>query len=395
MKKRILLASLLCLGALVGCGNDNNPSSSVNNPSSEEISSEVSSEEVSSAYVGEGTKDLPYTVSEICALCDSLAEGAVSDATAYVVGSLVKVTYYNEKYNSYTAIITDGAKEFTLYSANLADGIEGLNVGDELVAHGYYTLYQGKTYEFTGKDGEYPSIDSATAKTYKLSSKVVDEEGNTSTKATINGLTNEVTSGTPASFTLTVEEGYVATVTLNGQTITAQGGSYKVEAYMNSEIVVKVAEQQVVAGQTTFLLTGHTLEANAAKEGDVTPFFAVVEPEGADLLSAVTITAATEGRNCFGFYANYRLYTTSTLTIDVKAGYVITGVELVNFVGNKETNSSVSVTGLATDATANSKSSGVNVVVTYENGVNQVVITNTSESEQVRFDSLKITVKEA
>ena len=93
MKKRILLASLLCLGALVGCGNDNNPSSSVNNPSSEEISSEVSSEEVSSAYVGEGTKDLPYTVSEICALCDSLAEGAVSDATAYVVGSLVKVTY--------------------------------------------------------------------------------------------------------------------------------------------------------------------------------------------------------------------------------------------------------------------------------------------------------------
>ena len=39
MKKRILLASLLCLGALVGCGNDNNPSSSVNNPSSEEISS--------------------------------------------------------------------------------------------------------------------------------------------------------------------------------------------------------------------------------------------------------------------------------------------------------------------------------------------------------------------
>ncbi|MBE6132400.1 MAG: hypothetical protein E7180_03290 [Erysipelotrichaceae bacterium] len=400
MKKRILLASLLCLGALVGCGNDNNPSSSVNNPSSEEISSEVSSEEVSSeevssAYVGEGTKDLPYTVSEICALCDSLAEGAVSDATAYVVGSLVKVTYYNEKYNSYTAIITDGEKEFTLYSANLAEGIAELNVGDELVAHGYYTLYQGKTYEFTGKDGSYPLIDSATAKTYKLSSKVVDENGNASTNATVNGLANQVTSGTPASFTLTVKEGYVATVTLNGQTITATSGTYSVEAYMDSEVVVKVTERQEVAGTTTFLLTGHTLEANAAKSGDVTPFFAVVEPAGADLLSVVTITAETSGANCFGFYSNYRLYTGSTLTIDVKDGYVISGVELVNFVGNKDSESSVSVTGLATDATATKDSSNVNVVVTYENGVSQVVIANTSESEQVRFDSLKITVKEA
>ena len=194
---------------------------------------------------------------------------------------------------------------------------------------------------------------------------------------------------------MTVKEGYVAVVTLNGETITATSGTYSVEAYMDSEVVVTVTEQKGVEGRTEILLTGHTLGENAAKAGDVTPFFAVVEPAGADLLSVVTITAETTGANCFGFYANYRLYTGSTLTIDAKAGYVIKGIELINFVGNKDTDSSVSVTGLATDATANKSSKDVNVVVTYESGVAQVVITNTSASEQVRFDSIKIIVEEA
>lgn len=262
MKKKLTLASLLLVGALVGCGGGNagnstpseessqdNQSSVVETTSSEEGSSEVS-EETSEATSPYGTLEAPLSVSAINDLVDQLQASDwnnkyFSENIAYATG-FAKSVSYNSKYNSYTVVITDGTEEFTIYSGEPVSEDVVPVPGDTVVASGYYINFNG-TYEFSGNNDVYPSIHSSTHNTVNITSKVVDGEGADSTNGVVSGLASTAESGSTVSFTVSVSDGYkVNEVTVGGKAIVDTDGTYSFVVGYNNEIIVEVVDASVV-----------------------------------------------------------------------------------------------------------------------------------------------------
>ena len=193
-------------------------------------------------YTDESITDLGTVISEI-------SSTAFSSNPYFVRGVVTSVTP-NTKHGSYTTVITDGTNSFTVYSAYLNEGVNAPNVGDTVVAYGYSKQMYG-TNELTGGDGySYPLYLSVTQNTYSVTSEIVDGEGNTSDKATISGLSNSITSGTPVEFTVVANEGYSVSVKVEGGNVSVEGGTYSIEAYANIKVSVVVSE--AVKGEVTY-----------------------------------------------------------------------------------------------------------------------------------------------
>ena len=90
---------------------------------------------------GNGTLESPLTVTQAYNANSSLKTGEVSSAPFYVIGTVKEIgqtgNYYKNVY------ITDGMTDLLIYTINMSDGISGFNVGDTIVAYGYFKNYEG------------------------------------------------------------------------------------------------------------------------------------------------------------------------------------------------------------------------------------------------------------
>ena len=129
-----------------------------------------------------GTEDLPFTVAEAAAYCQSLGNGNVSAANLYVKGIVSKVVYtYSAKYGTATFWISDDgeyhgsedgksttepAHDFEAYSVYYfnntpwADGNAQIEEGAEVIICGKLTLY-GELAETSSKNAWIYSINGA------------------------------------------------------------------------------------------------------------------------------------------------------------------------------------------------------------------------------------------
>ena len=182
MKKRLILAALLSVGVLVGCGNFGSSSEPSSQPSSSEVSSEtpsseeasseeisseeasseeasseeasseeVSSEETSSEPVsseettvtGWGTQADPLTVEEAVAAMKNFADDEFSTETGYLTGKVINKSY-STQYSNWTFELecpTGVSYTSKVYGALLGTGVNEPNVGDTIVAYGYFEKY--------------------------------------------------------------------------------------------------------------------------------------------------------------------------------------------------------------------------------------------------------------
>ncbi len=99
-----------------------------------------------------GTKENPLTVSQIIETTKDYAVDFVSLQKFFVKGTVKSIgrtgNYYSNVY------ITDGEKEFLIYSINMGDGISGFAVGDVIVAEGYVKNYKGTIEMTSNKVGD-------------------------------------------------------------------------------------------------------------------------------------------------------------------------------------------------------------------------------------------------
>ena len=95
------------------------------------------------------------TVSEALAACADLADGTASAEKIYTKGTITKIgetgNYYKDVY------ISDGTNELLIYTVNLSDGMDAINVGDTVTVYGFIKNYMG-TIEYASNGGEYVYI---------------------------------------------------------------------------------------------------------------------------------------------------------------------------------------------------------------------------------------------
>ena len=99
-----------------------------------------------------GTLESPLSVTQAYNANKGLAEGSSSSDPYYVVGTVESIgntgSYYQNVY------ITDGATDLLIYTISMGDGITGFEVGDTIVAYGYFKNYKG-TIEMATNAGTY------------------------------------------------------------------------------------------------------------------------------------------------------------------------------------------------------------------------------------------------
>lgn len=158
MKKRLILAALLSVGVLVGCGNTGSSSEPVSSqPSSSEVSSEVSNEEVSSESSSEevssessseetttnwGTESAPLTVAQAIELMKDWTGTEWSEVEGYLTGKVVSIS--KSSYGDYNAVLESsltGNESFEIYGAYLNDGVVEPVAGSTVTVKGHFTKY--------------------------------------------------------------------------------------------------------------------------------------------------------------------------------------------------------------------------------------------------------------
>lgn len=167
MNKRLILAALLSLGVLVGCGNTGASSSEPSQQPSETPSSEVSeapsSEAQKSPY---GTFENPLTPAEVAEICKDFENNAPSAEKGYVTGVIKDEPSENTKYSSWSFYLEAGSLQFQVFSAKLKSGLSTPKKGDTVVVYGYFTKFYEK-YEvaYISSLNDSPEIQSIVAGT--------------------------------------------------------------------------------------------------------------------------------------------------------------------------------------------------------------------------------------
>ena len=245
-------------------------------------------EVVEITYTDESFTDFDTVISEI--------KSTLSTKTYFVIGT-VKSWSYNSQYKSYTAVITDGTNELTIHSGNLKEGVNAPNVGDTIVAYGHSKLYSG-TNELTGDaNNPYPVYLSVTHNTYNVTSTVVDESDNPVTGVvTIDNLPATITSGTPAEFTMSVNENYNFTIETTNCTVTVANSVYKLEAYGAANVKVVVSEKPVGVVEYSYDFTKATISTSKLSVEQLKTAFAD-SANGDDIVTAVSSATNMYGAN--------------------------------------------------------------------------------------------------
>lgn len=147
MKKRLILATLLTLGVLVGCGNTSSsetpaPSSSETPVSSETVSSEAPSSSEEAVVTGWGTEAAPLTVAQAIEKMKDWTGSEWSETEGYVTGKIVSIS--KSKYDDYNAVLESaltGIETFEIYGAYLANGVVEPVAGSTVTVKGHFKKY--------------------------------------------------------------------------------------------------------------------------------------------------------------------------------------------------------------------------------------------------------------
>ncbi|MBE6142446.1 MAG: hypothetical protein E7177_00465 [Erysipelotrichaceae bacterium] len=391
MKKRLILAALLSVGVLVGCGNTGSSSEPSSEPTSSEVSSESSSEassessseensesssEASSESSSEeqrptwGSKSSPLSVAEAAELMKNFEQtGSWSEEKGYVTG-VVKAVSGPNSHGGYNVDLEDSTHTFQIYSAKLEGETPAPVAGDTVIGFGYFTKYYQK-YEIAWDEakGDCFIVD-VQHNDYPVSSSIVDSEGAASTKATITDLPTTAASGSTVTFTLTVEEGFNAKVEAGGKLLTSDSNSYSFIATSNNEVKVTITEAgaPLTESSITFADCGYE---NGEDVTSVT------------LDTSTTLSFENNGGNNSSKYYNtgtaIRIYGKNVFTVSSTQN--IASVELT-FSSNAPTEDKCVVTGGSLNYST--------YVITCDANTKVVTLSNTASSGHFRLASVKV-----
>ena len=170
-----------------------------------------------------GTEEDPYTVAEALAAANALGEDEYSAAKVYVEGVVSEITRFDSGRSSYTFYIkdADGTDQLTVFSCKTTADITKIYVGDTVKVYGYLQNYRGNTPEVTYQGDENPVFVTLTRGTSAIT---VAENDNVT--VTLSAQSGE--NGTEFTFTIVVDtpEYVLASVAVNGTTVTAVEGVY-------------------------------------------------------------------------------------------------------------------------------------------------------------------------
>ena len=170
-----------------------------------------------------GTKEDPYTVAEALAAANALGKDEYSAEKVYVEGVIAEITKFDSGRSSYTFYIkdADGTDQLTVFSCKTIADITKIYVGDTVKVYGYLQNHRGNTPEVTYQGDENPVFVTLTRGTSAIT---VAENDNVT--VTLSAQSGE--NGTEFTFTIVVDtpEYVLASVAVNGTTVTAVEGVY-------------------------------------------------------------------------------------------------------------------------------------------------------------------------
>ena len=178
------------------------------------------------------------TVAEALAAANALGKDEYSAEKVYVEGVIAEITKFDSGRSSYTFYIkdADGTDQLTVFSCKTTADITKIYVGDTVKVYGYLQNYKGNTPEVTYKGDENPVFVTLTRGTSAIT---VAENDNVT--VTLSAQSGE--NGTEFSFTIVVDtpEYVLASVAVNGTTVTATDGVYRA----------------IIDGPTTVVVSGY------------------------------------------------------------------------------------------------------------------------------------------
>lgn len=178
------------------------------------------------------------TVAEALAAANALGKDEYSAAKVYVEGVVSEITKFDSGRSSYTFYIkdADGTDQLTVFSCKTTADITKIYVGDTVKVYGYLQNYKGNTPEVTYQGDENPVFVTLTRGTSAIT---VAENDNVT--VTLSAQSGE--NGTEFSFTIVVDtpEYVLASVAVNGTTVTATDGVYRA----------------IIDGPTTVVVSGY------------------------------------------------------------------------------------------------------------------------------------------
>lgn len=178
------------------------------------------------------------TVAEALAAANALGKDEYSAEKVYVEGVIAEITKFDSGRSSYTFYIkdADGTDQLTVFSCKTTADITKIYVGDTVKVYGYLQNYKGNTPEVTYQGDENPVFVTLTRGTSAIT---VAENDNVT--VTLSAQSGE--NGTEFSFTIVVDtpEYVLASVAVNGTTVTATDGVYRA----------------IIDGPTTVVVSGY------------------------------------------------------------------------------------------------------------------------------------------
>ena len=178
------------------------------------------------------------TVAEALAAANALGKDEYSAEKVYVEGVIAEIKKFDSGRSSYTFYIkdADGTDQLTVFSCKTTADITKIYVGDTVKVYGYLQNYGGNTPEVTYQGDENPVFVTLTRGTSAIT---VAENDNVT--VTLSAQSGE--NGTEFSFTIVVDtpEYVLASVAVNGTTVTATDGVYRA----------------IIDGPTTVVVSGY------------------------------------------------------------------------------------------------------------------------------------------
>ncbi|HIR66227.1 MAG TPA: OB-fold nucleic acid binding domain-containing protein [Candidatus Fimimonas gallinarum] len=178
------------------------------------------------------------TVAEALAAANALGKDEYSAEKVYVEGVIAEITNFDSGRSSYTFYIkdADGTDQLTVFSCKTTADITKIYVGDTVKVYGYLQNHKGNTPEVTYQGDENPVFVTLTRGTSAIT---VAENDNVT--VTLSAQSGE--NGTEFSFTIVVDtpEYVLASVAVNGTTVTATDGVYRA----------------IIDGPTTVVVSGY------------------------------------------------------------------------------------------------------------------------------------------
>lgn len=351
------------------------------------------------------------TVAEALAAANALGKDEYSAEKVYVEGVIAEITKFDSGRSSYTFYIkdADGTDQLTVFSCKTTADITKIYVGDTVKVYGYLKNHGGNTPEVTYQGDENPVFVTLTRGTSAIT---VAENDNVT--VTLSAQSGE--NGTEFSFTIVVDtpEYVLASVAVNGTTVTATDGVYRaiidgpttvvVSGYVPStetsnvtvdfkanfgtyggswsnsyaEHTITSADLGVDASQATF----NVVLSNASKQtGTITDMPCLASKNTAQYVT-VSLSSGTIAGVTFNLkeWSDKKMFTTITIEYTTDGStWQPTNVGLVD--GTATTISPNFTTVSAVDLTEG--------VI----GVRLVYVGNSSKNQQIGLEGLTLTVK--